>query len=94
MMGGEKVVIGRYISEGTARDEIARRALITEPKPGAVSREDRVVAELDKLTAYELCCVLGALRNRLGRDLPLEQIYELAVRSIVDRIKEMADAPS
>jgi hypothetical protein len=93
-MTSGSTTIGPYISEGAARDEIARRALITEPRTPHDTVEDRVVAELDKLTAEETCCVLGAMRNRLGRDLPLMQIYELAVRSIVSRYKEMADAPS
>lgn len=88
-MAGDEVDINPYISEGAACDEIARRALITEPKTPGHTPEERVVAELDKLTAHEVCCILGAMRNRLGKDLPLQQIYELAVRSIVARYWDM-----
>jgi hypothetical protein len=93
-MDGQEVVIGPLMGLKRAQDEIARRALVTEPKTPRDTPEDRVVAELDKLTAEETCCILGALRNHLGRDLPLTQIYELSVRSIVERYQEMADAPS
>lgn len=89
----DKTVISPLMGEGRAREEIARRALVTEPSNG-MSRKDRVVAELDKLSAYEVCCVLGAMRVRLGRDLPLTQIYELAVRSIVTTLEDMTDGPS
>ena len=91
-MKGEKVVISPYISEEVARDEIARRALMTEPKTPRHTPEDRVIDELNKLTAYETCCILGAMRNRLGRDLPIAQIYQLAVREFVGRYWEMTHA--
>ncbi len=93
-MKADKIVIGPLIGLGGARDEIARRALTAEPKTPHSTAEERVVAELDKLTAYETCCVLGSLRNYLDprKDIPLSQLYELSVRNIVCRYQEMVNA--
>lgn len=88
----DKITIGPMMGLGRAQEEIARRALTAEPKASCSKPEERVTAELDKLTAYETCCILGAMRNHVGRDLPLTQIYQLSVQSIVSRYQEMADA--
>lgn len=91
-MYGDKITIGPMMGLKSAQDEIARRALTAEPKTPRSTPEERVTVELNKLTAYETCCILGALRNRVGRDLPLTQIYELSVREIVSCYQEMISA--
>lgn len=77
-----------------ACDEIARRTLLMEPTEAHSTIEDRVVGVLDALTAQETCCVLGALRNLIGRDLPLVEIYRMAVPLLASHYERAFDVPS
>ena len=85
------VVITPMVSQSLAVSEVARLALTLESAEGGDTAQGRVVAALDKLPAFELLCVTGALRRKIGMDKPLAEVYDGVVELCVKRYKELVD---
>lgn len=76
--------IAATMSRISALNAVVERARERERLQTGITPKQAVTDALDRLTALELCCVLGAVRGHLGTGLTLVELYDQAVAAFVE----------